>query len=105
MHRVARFIKYLTDNIQVGDGYADHAQWGRVEQMTIARPSYKVDAQKPGSDLAGEISASLTSASLAFATADPAYSATLLEHAKQLFNFADKYRNGCSSQSQINNAN
>ena len=28
---------------QVGDGNADHAEWDRVEDMTIPRPSYKMD--------------------------------------------------------------
>merc|ERR1712142_311936 len=44
---------------QVGDGNADHSQWTRVEDMTIPRPSYKIDASKPGSDLAGETAAAL----------------------------------------------
>ena len=60
--------------------------------MTIARPSYKIDASNPGSDLAGETSAALAAASLAFADSDPAYSAELLEHSKELFDFADQYR-------------
>jgi len=34
----------------------------------------------------------LAAASIAFESADPDYSALLLEHAKQLFNFADTYR-------------
>lgn len=77
---------------QVGDGNADHAQWDRIETMNIARPSFKIDAQNPGSDLAGEIAASLAAASLAFKTADPSYSAELLRHAKELFSFADTYK-------------
>ena len=60
--------------------------------MTIARPSFKIDAQNPGSDLAGETAAALAAASIAFSSADSAYSAELLKHAKELFNFADKYR-------------
>merc|ERR1719391_680990 len=51
---------------QVGDGGADHSQWTRVEDMTIARPSFKIDAQNPGSDLAGEAAASLAAASMVF---------------------------------------
>jgi hypothetical protein len=60
--------------------------------MTIARPSFKIDAQNPGSDLAGETSAALAAASIAFKTADPSYSAELLKHAEELFSFADNYR-------------
>lgn len=91
------FIKCHTgDNelyAQVGDGSADHAQWTRVEDMTIPRPSQKIDANNPGSDLAGETAAALAAASIAFADAgDSTYSAELLEHAEQLFSFADNYR-------------
>merc|ERR1711962_1118424 len=74
---------------QVGDGGADHSQWDRIEDMDIPRPSYKIDAQNPGSDLAGETAASLAAASLAFSDSDPTYSDELLTHAKQLFTFAD----------------
>ena len=52
----------------------------------------KIDAQNPGSDLAGETAASFASASILFKGKDDAYSAKLLDHAKRLFSFADKYR-------------
>ena len=77
---------------QVGDGDIDHAWWGRPEDMNMERPSMKIDAQNPGSDLAGETAASLASASILFKGKDDVYSAKLLDHAKRLFNFADKYR-------------
>ena len=60
--------------------------------MTIARPSYKIDAGNPGSDLAGETAASLAAASMVFAKEDADYSEKLLDHAKELFAFADKHR-------------
>eukprot|EP00088_Acartia_fossae_P055120 TRINITY_DN64002_c0_g1_i1.p1 TRINITY_DN64002_c0_g1~~TRINITY_DN64002_c0_g1_i1.p1 ORF type:complete len:349 (-),score=72.83 TRINITY_DN64002_c0_g1_i1:55-999(-) len=60
--------------------------------MTIPRPSFKIHAGAPGSDLAGEAAAALAAASMVFANEDPSYSATLLQHAKQLFTFADTYR-------------
>ena len=75
--------------MQVGDGEADHKWWGPAEVMTMARPSYKISASCPGSDLAGETAAALASASIVFKTDDPTYSATLLTHAKQLYSFAD----------------
>ncbi len=87
-----RYILLRLFLLKVGDGGADHAQWTRVEDMTIPRPSYRIDGQNPGSDLAGETAAALASASIAFSTADPDYSAQMLEHAKQLFTFADTYR-------------
>ena len=77
---------------KVGDGDADHAEWDRIETMTIPRPSYKLDASNPGSDLAGETAAALAAASMVFADEDPAYSRTLLDHAKEIFTFADQYR-------------
>jgi len=33
---------------QVGEGDADHAYWGRPEDMTMPRPSYKIDTSRPG---------------------------------------------------------
>ncbi|NEC93308.1 glycoside hydrolase family 9 protein, partial [Streptomyces sp. SID12501] len=48
------------------------------------------------SDAAGETAAAMASASIVFKTADPAYSATLLTHAKQLYTFADTYRGNYS---------
>lgn len=77
---------------QVGAGDPDHAWWGSAEVMAMARPSYKVDASCPGSDLAGEYAAATASASIVFKETDPTYAATLLTHAKQLYAFADTYR-------------
>jgi hypothetical protein len=77
---------------QVGLGGPDHAFWGPPEKMTMARPAFKIDAQHPGSDLAGEAAAALASASIVFRPTDAAYADTLLTHATQLFSFADTYR-------------
>jgi len=77
---------------QVGLGDVDHAYWGPPETMTMARPAFKITAQKPGSDLAGEAAAALASASIAFRPTDQAYADRLLNHAIQLYNFADTYR-------------
>ncbi len=77
---------------QVGLGNVDHAYWGPPETMTMARPAFKIDAQNPGSDLAGEAAAALASASIVFRPTDSAYADLLLENAVQLYNFADTYR-------------
>ncbi|GGN07521.1 endoglucanase [Lentzea pudingi] len=82
---------------QVGAGNPDHAWWGSAEVMPMARPSYKVDSSCPGSDLAGEYAAAMASASMVFKDTDPAYAATLVTHAKQLYSFADTYRGKYSS--------
>nr|CAD54730.1 beta-1,4-endoglucanase [Mastotermes darwiniensis] len=97
-------VKWVTDYLikahvsknelygQVGDGDADHAYWGRPEDMTMARPAYKIDTSRPGSDLAGETAAALAAASIVFKSTDSNYANTLLTHAKQLFDFANNYR-------------
>nr|BAF62178.1 cellulase [Mesocentrotus nudus] len=90
------FIKcHVSDNelyVQVGDGNADHAYWGRPEEMTMDRPAVKITTSKPGSDVAGETSAALAAASIVFKNADSSYSNELLDHAKTLFDFAYNYR-------------
>ena len=87
---------------QCGNGDTDHAFWGRAEDMTMDRPSYKISAGGPGSDLAGETAAALAAASILFKDSDSGYSATCLEHAKQLFQFADGHRG--KYQDSISNA-
>ncbi|WP_132702569.1 glycoside hydrolase family 9 protein [Reinekea marinisedimentorum] len=77
---------------QVGNGGYDHAWWGSAEVMTMDRPAYKIDADNPGSDLAGETAAALAAISMVFADDDPDYAAELLSHAKELYAFADNYR-------------
>lgn len=81
---------------QVGNGTADHNWWGPAEVMQMQRPSYKIDATHPGSDLAAETAAALASASIIFRDTDAAYADKLLLHAKQLYNFADTYRGSYS---------
>ena len=85
---------------QVGNGHVDHAYWGSPEDMTMERPAYYISANKPGSDLAGEVAAAMAASSLVFKkyaeeyghTEYANYADTLLDHAKTLFDFADTYR-------------
>ncbi|CAI5516534.1 unnamed protein product [Closterium sp. Naga37s-1] len=77
---------------QVGDPNSDHACWQRPEDMTTDRTAYKIDAQHPGSDLAGETAAALAAASIAFRGRNSSYANTLQSRARQLFVFADEYR-------------
>ncbi|KAI9185212.1 hypothetical protein LWI28_014089 [Acer negundo] len=77
---------------EVGDGDTDHYCWQRPEDMTTSRHAYKVDERNPGSDVAGETAASMAAASIVFRRLNPHYSHLLLHHAKQLFEFGDKYR-------------
>jgi endoglucanase len=77
---------------QIGGGSIDHAWWGPAEVMQMARPAFKISASCPGSDLAGETAAALAAASIAFRPTDPTYANTLVQHARELYSFADTFR-------------
>ncbi|KAL3699271.1 hypothetical protein R1sor_017293 [Riccia sorocarpa] len=77
---------------EVGDGVTDHECWMRPEDMTTPRTGYKIDASNPGSEVAAETAAAMAAASIVFKDSDPDYSNTLVTHATQLFNFADRFR-------------
>lgn len=70
--------------MQVGDGDTDHYCWQRPEDMTSSRFAYRIDAQHPGSDLAGETAAAMAAASLVFRRSNQHYADELLIHAKQV---------------------
>lgn len=44
----------------------DHDYWGRPEDMTMDRPTYKLTTSHPGSDLAAETAAALAAGYMAF---------------------------------------
>ena len=75
---------------QVGDGGADHAWWGSIEviENVMSRPSYKVTASQGGSAVAGATAAALTLTSIILEDSEPAYAATCLNHAIDLYNLA-----------------
>ena len=77
---------------QVGNGQTDHQYWYPPEYINYEYPSYKVDASSPGSEVAAETAAALAAASILFKNQDSAYSSTLLKHAIEIYDFADKYR-------------
>ncbi|XP_073298711.1 endoglucanase 14-like [Primulina huaijiensis] len=76
---------------QVGEGGGDHACWQRPEDMTTARTAFKIDEQHPGADLAGETAAAFAAAAIAFKQSNSSYSSVLINHAKQLFDFATNH--------------
>ncbi|WP_109302423.1 glycoside hydrolase family 48 protein [Aquimarina sp. AU474] len=82
---------------QVGNGGIDHSWWGSPEVYPQPRPSYKIDEANPGSDLAAETAAAMAAVSILLKDDDPVYSATLITHAKQLYNFADTFRDEYSN--------
>ena len=55
---------------KVGDPNADHNCWERPEDMDTPRTVFTVDAQDPGSEVAGETAAALAAASIVFQTSD-----------------------------------
>lgn len=77
---------------QVGKASLDHGWWGSAEVMPMQRPAYKIDASCPGSDLAGETAAAMAASSIVFKKTDANYANKLLQHAKDLYEFADQYR-------------
>ncbi|XP_043700438.1 endoglucanase 11-like [Telopea speciosissima] len=77
---------------EVGDGDTDHYCWQRSEDMTTPRRAYKIDKKNPGSELAGETAAAMAAASIVLRKSNPHYSQLLLHHARQVFEFGDKYR-------------
>ena len=74
------------------DASEDHGKWERPEEGPEKRKLYKIDANNPGTELAAETSAALSAASILFKSSDPDYSALLLRHAEELYEFADKYK-------------
>lgn len=74
--------------VGVGDGAADHDCWQRPEDMTTPRTSFKIDAQHPGADVAGETAAAFAAVSMALNKTNPEYASQLITHATQLFDFA-----------------
>jgi len=81
--------------VQVGNGNEDHAFWGRPEQWTGSnpRPFLLATTALPASEVAGETAAALAAASMVFlANGEAAYAATLLQHAEQIFTFANTFR-------------
>uniref|UniRef100_A0A5B7B8W6 Endoglucanase n=1 Tax=Davidia involucrata TaxID=16924 RepID=A0A5B7B8W6_DAVIN len=82
--------------IQVGDPELDHKCWERPEVMTERRSLTQVNITYPGTEVAAETAAAMASASLVFKTINSAYSKVLLQHAQQLFSFADTCRGSYS---------
>lgn len=76
----------------MGDPDIDHKCWDRPEDMTEARPLTQVNTSSPGSDVAAETAAAMAAASLVFKSSNSTYSSLLLEHAQELFTFADGNR-------------
>jgi len=78
---------------QVGDGDVDHTFWGRPEDMTMPRPAFMITSEHGGSELAGESAAALAASSIFYRNiGEGALANEALQHARELFEFADIYR-------------
>ena len=90
------FIKCHTGEnelyVQVGNGQTDHQYWYPPEYIQYDVPSYKITAEKPGSDVAAETAAFLAATSILYKDIDSEYSELCLKHAREIYDFADKYR-------------
>ena len=81
--------------VQIGNGEDDHSHWVSAEVMQTKIPqriSYKITADKPGTEVAAEFAAAFAASSILFQDSNPGYSATLLRHAEELYQFADEFR-------------
>lgn len=78
---------------QVGLGNQDHSFWGPAEvvhhKIPESRVAMKIDMDCPGPDLAAETAAAMASSAMVFEPEDSTYAATLLDHARELYDFAE----------------
>ncbi|MGF1591276.1 MAG: glycoside hydrolase family 9 protein [Pleurocapsa sp.] len=79
--------------VQVGDA-SDHQHWVPAEKIEAktARPSFAIDPENPGSDVAAGTASALASASMLFRGIDDDYSDKLLQNAITLYDFAETYQ-------------
>ena len=78
--------------IQIGDGNKDHAEWVPAEAFPFERESIKITQSRPGTDIAAEFAAAFAASSILFQDSDPSFSSTLIQHAEELYEFADEER-------------
>lgn len=56
------------------------------------RPAFKIDKAHPGSEVAGETAAAFAASSIVFRDSNSQYSEDLVNHAKDLLDFAMNFR-------------
>nr|QCQ73721.1 endo-(1,4)-beta-D-glucanase [Litchi chinensis] len=78
--------------VQVGDPVQDHQCWMRPENMKTPRTVLQIDCNTPGTEIAAETAAAMAASSIVFRRIDRPYARRLLNKAKLLFNFANKYK-------------
>lgn len=71
--------------MQVGNETVEKNTWTRPEDETTVRPAYYTSTYNGTSDLAGQISAALTSTAMVFQDSDPAYYAELMQYSTLMY--------------------
>jgi len=77
---------------QVGDGKIDHTYWYPPEYTVYEHPSLKLTTSKPGSEVAADTASFLAATYILFKDVDSSYASKCLQHSKEIYEFADKYR-------------
>ncbi|KAL1915381.1 uncharacterized protein VTP21DRAFT_6839 [Calcarisporiella thermophila] len=83
--------------VQVGVGRVENNYWGPDTDIPTPRYSYKIDANKTGTDVAAEAAAAFASSALLFRrlaqhrgnATDQQYADELIKHAQELYQFAE----------------
>ena len=88
-----------TIHMQVGDGYADHGFWGRPEEMGMYRPIFTLNRNAPGTELACETAAALSTCYIIFKDIDRSFANDCLQHARDLYDFGNEVRGSYSDSS------
>jgi endoglucanase len=70
--------------IKVGDGNNDHQCWEWPEDMDTPRTLKQVNASSPGTEVAVDASAALSSAAIAWKKFNSSYSRILLQQSKSV---------------------
>ncbi|XP_076081161.1 endoglucanase F-like [Mytilus galloprovincialis] len=79
---ISSALEVKADQVQpVGYGNLDHSFWGRPEDMTMDRPSFKVTFDKPG----------MTHNKYIHFFSDQAFSIKLLNHSREIHTFGKTY--------------
>lgn len=72
----------------------EHNEWvaPSLQSANIDRSTISINSSNPGTHMAASNAAAFASLAMVFQNSDASYSATLLQHARDLFNFADQNR-------------
>ena len=68
LHDQIVHVGFSLRDFQVGDGFTDHAQWTRPEDLNIFRPFFAIydNPSQGGADLAGQVAGALAAGYLVF---------------------------------------